>query len=308
MLKGSVSRILGTGGALSDWLRKSDFLVAGEEAMAMREHWWWLAEVAAGAAVGLPLGFLEDAGLGVVFGVLVWVVFLVLRETARIRSEMFGEVRRVGSELDSKVAEWERKALDLPQVLPYLTHLTPADPYFAQQVRASMDELGSLARGAAGGELVLRPRSIQQACIEFLKQADTGGEVFAASYVNPEFFWCTPEGALYRQHCIDLTRKGVKMTRVFLIPARANHNETKCVNDEIAQQKGSGVRVKRVLESSLPPESRKDFLLIQGKYVAYLGVGGRGDLLEELKVCNSKTELEKAGRLAETIERLSEEC
>ena len=264
--------------------------------------WEWLyfaIPAVAGAVVGgIYYGVTKETPLSVplavVYGLLTAIVFFVL-----------GEARRIGSRLDEKIANWELKVLDLQHLMPYLEK---PDPFLKQQVSTSIDELRRLARGAAAREVVLKAHSIQRDCINILKLVQSGDDVFATSYVNPKFFWCTPEGELYRQQCIDLVQKGHKVTRVFIEPAVADDEERKCIEDEIEKQKVKGVRVKRVLEATLPEDCRKDFLLIPGKYAAYLDVGARGDILKELKVCFSAEELDKARSLADEIETLSTEC
>ena len=273
--------------------------------MFKKEYTWWLIEIFSGVVIGLVLGFLVSVQIGITYGILVPLVFFVLRETVRLRSDMFIEMRHISSELDDKVASWEKKALDLPHVLPYLKQ---PDKFFSHQISTYMDELGKLARGAAQGELVLKPRSIHQACIEIVKQAEKKDVIFATSYINPEFFWCTPDGDLYRQNCEALIRNETKVTRVFIVPARTDESERQCIEEEIKRQKEIGVKVKRVPESSLTQEARIDLLLIRGKYVAYLGIGGRGDIISELRICNTKEEIDRAESIVNTIEQFSIEC
>jgi len=87
---------------------------------------------------------------------------------------------------------------------------------------------------------------------------------------------------------------GIEVKRVFIENATADSEERQCIEDQIAEQKESGLHIKRVLESNFSEYFRKDLLLIQGKCVAYLGLGSRGTVLEELKICVNKDELEKS--------------
>lgn len=207
-------------------------------------------------------------------------------------------------QIRKKVNTWELKVLDLQHLMTYLEQ---PDPYVEEQVQVVLSELRNLTKTAAQGEVILKAHSVQRDCAQILKQVKSE-DVFATSFVDPRNFWCTPQGDLYRQQCFDLVRKGIKITRVFIEPARVDDEELQCIEDEIEKQKSKGVRVKRVPESNLPEECRLDFLLIPGKYVAYLVLGARGDVLQELKVCFGKEGLDKAKQLAEEVERLSTEC
>ena len=236
----------------------------------------------------------ESVPLTVVYGLLAGVIAFTLTETTSICAK-----------LEKKINEWELKVLNLQHLMPYLQQ---ANPYVREQVESSLRELRKIVETAIQGEVVLKEvHSIQRDYINLLDRVQSG-DVFAASYVNPALFWCTPEGDLYRQKCFELVQRGVKVTRVFIRPAGADNEEWQCTEHEIAKQKANGVRVKVVLESSLPPECKQDFLLIRGEYVAYLVIGAGGDVLDHFRVCFSKGELDTAGRLAQELEKLSTKC
>lgn len=256
---------------------------------------WLYGLIATGAAAivgGISYRVAQTVQLTVVYSLLTWVIAFAL-----------GETTRVSSRLEKKVAEWELKVLNLQYLMPYLDR---ADPYVRDQVRALLDALHDLVRTATKGEMVLKPHSAQRDCIDLLKRVQSEN-VFATSYIDPKSFWCTPEGALYRQQCFNLVQRGIEITRVFIEPTRADDGQKQCIKDEILKQKTNGVRVRRVLESALPEGCRKDFILIPDKYVGYLGVG-KADVVEQLTVCFSKKELNKAKQLAEEILTFSVEC
>ncbi len=261
----------------------------------MTKEWrWWLGEAGTAVVVAFVSSyFTKDVPVSVLYGLFGGTVFYVLREHARLISE-FGR----------KMTEWENKALGLPATLSYPKNV---DTYLQQQVRLKKEELLRLAKGAEEGEIVLRPRSVQQAAIDFLKQTKPGEKIFATSYVNPEAFWCTPEGQLYREDCFELVDQGVEITRVFIESTGATEREKQCIVEELERQKGhKNLKLRRTLGSRLPPDARKDMLLIADRYVAYLGIG-RGDTLEELKICTAPEQVEKAKTLAENIVKLSDE-
>ena len=214
------------------------------------------------------------------------------------------ETKAMCSELEKKINEWEVKVLNLQHLMPYLqqTH-----PYVREQIESSLRRLRKLVDDVAlKEEVILKAHSIPRD-VTYLLDRVKSGDVFATSYVKPALFWDTPEGDLYGQKCFELVQRGVKFTRVFIKPARVDEEEWQCTMDEITKQKANGVRVRIVLESSLPPDSKQDFLLISDEYVAYLHIGARGDVLEQLRVCFSKDELKTAKEMAQEIEKLSTE-
>jgi len=87
-------------------------------------------------------------------------------------------------------------------------------------------------------------------------------------------------------------KRGIEVKRVFIEKATADGEERQCIEDQIAEQKKGGLHIKRVLEPNLSEDSRKNLLLIEGENVAYLGLGSRGKVLEELKISVNKNELE----------------
>lgn len=257
---------------------------------------WWLGEFVLATVVGVVSGFLtKDVPISVLYALFAGTAFFILREH-----------KRVSSHCEHNVAQWEQKALNLPITL---SHLENGDPYIKQLVRSAINEGQLLARGAADGEIVLRPRSIQQIAIDFIKQAKPGDKVFATSYINPIAFWSTAEGALYRQICFDLAERGVQITRVFIEAARADQVEKECVKAEMKEQKQKGyanMELRKTTEARLPAEARKDLFLIYDRYVSYLGIGG-GNTLEYLRICTRPDQLQKAKTLAQYIIGLSDE-
>jgi hypothetical protein len=261
----------------------------------MGKEWrWWLGEFGTATAVGIISSiFTKDIPISILCGLVVGTVFFILRENKRLTDG-----------LNQGIAEWEDKALELSTVLGYLQNL---DPYFKKQVLAKKDELLRLAKDAKDGEITFRPRSIQQIAIDILRQAKPGEKIFATSYINPEAFWCTPEGELYRQACFDLASQGVEITRIFIESSHATERDKQCVMDEVRLQRDhKNVKLRKTLESRLPPEARKDILLIPGRYLVYLGIG-TGDILEELRICTATEELEKAKSLVDNLLQLSQE-
>jgi hypothetical protein len=261
----------------------------------MKSEWpWWLGE----AATGIMVGFSSSAITGeplisILYGVFTSMLFFILREHTRATSA-----------LEHKVGQWEDNVLGLVGMASYGEKL---DDFVQQEIRLQREALVRLANSAKSGEIVIRSRSVQQVAIDLLKQAKAGDKVFATSYVNPDIFWCTPEGQLYRQACFDLCNHGVEITRVFIERARADEREKQSVIDEMKRQKRTkDLKLRKTLESRLPTQARKDMLLIPGRFVAYLGIG-TGDVLEEVRVCTAAEQIERAKKLVADITTLSDE-
>ena len=247
----------------------------------------------AGVITAVSYTLTDSIPLTVLYGTLSGIISYTITET-----------KSMCSKLENKINEWEVKVLNLQHIMPYIeqTH-----PYVRDQIESSLRNLRKLADDVAvKNEVVLQAHSIQRDITHLLDQVKSG-DVFASSYLKPSLFWDTPEGDLYGQKCFELVQRGVKFTRIFIKPARVDDEEWQGTVREIERQRANGVRVKIALESSLPPDSRKDFLLIPDEYVSYAHMGARGDLLEQVRVCFSEEELKTAKGMAQEIERFSTE-
>jgi len=262
----------------------------------MGKEWlWWLGEFGLVAVVAVVAGFVtKDVPISILYGLFVGTVFFILREH-----------KRVGSQFERHVAELEDKALDMPATLRYKQDI---DPYLQQLVRTYKDETYRLAKEAAEGEVLLKARALPNIAMELIKLARPGDELFATNY---GVMFDTPQGNAARQLCFDQSARGVHITRVFIEGINAKPEEKKHLREEMDRQK-EHLNIRFVKESRLPPEARRNILMMYDRYVAYgtyvkLVGTGRGQLADEIRINTRRDDVEKAQELAETIIRLSEE-
>ena len=262
----------------------------------MSKEWlWWLGEFGLVAVVAIVAGFVtRDVPISILYGLFVGTVFFILREH-----------RRVGSQFERHVAELEDKALDLPATLRYKQDI---DTYLQHLVRLYKDETYRVAKEAAEGEVLLKSRALPNIAMDLFKLARPGDKIFATNY---GIMFDTPQGNAVRQINFDVAERGVDITRVFVESITAKPEEKKHLREEMDRQK-EHLNVRFVKESRLPPEARRNILMMYDRYVAYATyvklVGtGQGQLVDEIRINTRRDELEKAKDLAETIIKLSEE-
>jgi len=262
----------------------------------MGKEWlWWLGEFGLAAAVAVVAGFVtKDVPISILYGLFVGTVFFVLREH-----------RRVASQLHKEVTEWEDKAINFPVTL---SHRDDVDPYLKQLSRAYRDEALRLAKESTDGEVILRPRALPNIAMDLIKLARPGDRLFATNY---GVMFDTPQGEAVRQVNFDQAEKGVEITRVFIESIAAKPEEKKHIREEMERQKDH-LNIRFVKESRLPPEARRNILMMYDRYVAYatyvklIGTG-RGQLVDEIRINTRREELERGKELADTIIKLSEE-
>ena len=262
----------------------------------MGKEWlWWLGEFGLAAAVAVVAGFVtRDVPISILYGLFVGTVFFALRELRRIISQFSGEV-----------SDLEDKALNLPVTLSKLEN---ADPYMQQLAHTAKDDAIRFVKGAIDGEILIRPRHLVQVSIELTKQAQPGDKLFATNYWAGYYH---PLTDIWRQTCFDAAAKGVDFTRVFIEGMTFTTEEKKRQREEMDRQKGH-LSVRLVKESLLPPEARKNFLVIFDRIVAYaslarLGSASKGMSFDDIRIYTRREELDKAKELADTILKLSEE-
>ena len=260
-----------------------------------REWLWWLGEFGLAAVVAVVAGFVtKDVPISVLYGLFAGTVFFILREH-----------RRVGSQFERHVEELEDKALDLPAMLRYKQDV---DPYLQQLVRTSKDETHRLAKEAAEGEVLLKARALPNIASELIKLARPGDQIFATNY---GVMFDTPQGNAVRQLNFDQADSGIHITRVFIESMTAKPEEKKHLREEMDRQK-EHLHVRFVKESRLPPEARRNILMMYDRYVAYgtyvklIGTS-KGQLVDEIRINTRRDDLVKARELAETVIKLSEE-
>ena len=262
----------------------------------MTKEWlWWLGEFGLATVVAVVAGFVtKDIPISVLYGLFVGTVFFILREH-----------RRVASQLDRGVSEMEDKALNLPVTLRYQENV---DPYLKKLARSARDDALRLAKEADDGEVVLKARALPNIALDIFKLARPGDKMVATNY---GVMFDTPQGEAVRQANFDLADKGVDITRIFIESITARPEDKRRLREEMDRQKGH-LNVRFVKESVLPPEARRNILMIYDRIVGYgtyiKSVGSfKGQLVDEIRIYTRRDELEKAKELAETVIRLSEE-
>lgn len=260
-----------------------------------REWLWWLGEFGLAAVVAVVAGFVtRDVPISILYGLFVGTVFFALREH-----------RRVVSQHERQVNEWEDKVMNFPVTL---SHREDIDPFLKAIVHHEKDELLRLAKEAEDGKLTLKARIVAHFLPNYYKLAQPGDKVLAT---NPGTGWGTPQWDIIRQICFDLVDKGVDFTRVFIEPTGATPEDKKRLKQEMERQKEK-IKVRFIKESRLPPETKQNCFFIYDKYFAY-GTYSKTPgttlkhLMEEATFCTRRNELEKAKEMAENLIKLSEE-
>jgi len=255
----------------------------------------WLGEFGLAAVVAVVAGFVtKDVPISILYGLFVGTVFFVLREH-----------RRVVSQQERHVNEWEDKVMNFPVTL---SHREDIDPFLKRIVHHEKDELLRLAKEAEDGKLTVKARILASFLPNYYKLAQPGDKVLAT---NPGTGWGTPQWEIIRQINFDLAEKGVDFTRVFIEPTGATLEDKKRIKQEMDRQKEK-IKVRFIKESRLPPEMKQNSFFIYDKYVAY-GTYAKTPgtsikyLVEEVTFCTRRDELEKAKEMAESLIKLSEE-
>ena len=262
----------------------------------MSKEWlWWLGEFGLVAVVAVVAGFVtKDVPISILYGLFVGTVFFSLREH-----------RRVVAQHERQVSEMEDKAMNFPVTL---SHRGDVDPFLKRIVHSEKEELLRLAREAEDGGIRLMSRPVVNTVVDCYGLARPGDKIVST---NSGVGWGTPQFDVVRQLNFDLVDKGVDMTRVFVEDTRATPEEKKRLKQEMDRQKGH-LHVRFIKESQLPPEAKKNSILVYDKcfsYGSYSKTMGTGikQSLEVANFCTRRDELEKAKQMAENLIKLSEE-
>jgi len=262
----------------------------------MSKEWlWWLGEFGLAAVVAVVAGFVtRDVPISILYGLFVGTAFFVIRTHTRIASQQ-----------ERQVSEMEDKALNLPITLSKLEN---AEPYMKQLAHTAKDDAIRFVKGAVDGEILIKARNMVQISIELIKQAKPGDKVFATNYWAGYYH---PQTDLWRQTCFEIAANGVDFTRVFIEGVTFTGEEKKRQREEMDRQKDR-IQVRFIKESLLPPEARRNFLVIFDRIVGYaalarLGSASKGMSFEDIRLYTRREELDKAKELAEAIIKLSEE-
>ena len=256
----------------------------------MGKEWlWWLGEFGLAAVVAVVAGFVTgDVPISILYGLFVGTVFFALREQRNVIAQQ----KRQASELEDKV-------LNLPVTL---SKLEEASPFLKRLAHSTRDEAIRYIKGAVDGEIVVNTRSVLQTGIDIYKQAKPGEKIFSINYWSSS---PTPLTDVYRRAMFDLAANGVDITRVFVEGMSFTSEEKEYQRAEMDRQKDH-LHVRFVKESLLPPEARKNILLIFDRIFGY-GSANKAILLDDFRLVTRREELDKAKELAETVIRLSEE-
>ena len=262
----------------------------------MSKEWlWWLGEFGLVATVAIVAGFVtRDVPISILYGLFVGTVFFILREH-----------RRVASQLHQSVSDMKDEVLNLPTAL---SHRKDTDPFLKKIVQSEKDELLRLAKEADDGEIRLMSRPVLNTVVDIYNLTRPGDRIVS---INSGTGWGTPQFDIVRQVNFDLADKGVDITRIFVEDTTATPEDKKRLKQEMDRQK-EHLHVRFIKESRLPPEAKKNSVLIYDKLFAYgsyskiMGTGIRQSL-EMANFCARRNVVEKAQEMAETIIKLSEE-
>ena len=262
----------------------------------MGKEWlWWLGEFGLAATVAVVAGFVtRDVPISILYGLFVGTVFFVLRQHSRVTSRF-----------DQQVTEMEDKVLNLPVTL---NRLEDADPYMKRLARQAKDEAIRYTRGAVNGEIIIKNRAFLQDVIEIFKQAKPGDKVLST---NAWTSHQTPLINMWRQTSFDLAANGVDVTRVFIESDTFTEEDKKHQREEMDRQR-EHIKVRFVKESLLPPDARKNFVVIYDRLYGLATSLGKGNtstgiFYDDIRLFTRRDEVEKGMAIAETIIRLSEE-
>jgi len=261
----------------------------------MGKEWlWWLGEFGLAATVAIVAGFVtRDVPISILYGLFVGTVFFVLRHFSL-----------VASRFQKEVDELEDKALNLPTS----SHKEDIDPFFKQVARHSRDEAIRLGREITNGKFYIQSRSLANIILEYFRQARPGERIFVTNYGGVMFD--SPQGEIVRQMNFDLAKEGADITRVFIETSNAKPEEKKRIREEMERQKGH-LNVRYTKETRLPPEARRNIVMIGDRYVAYgnyvKSIIPNRQIVDECWFYTNRDEIEKGKQLAETIIKLSEE-
>jgi len=262
----------------------------------MTKEWrWWLGEFGLAAVVATVAGFVtKDVPISILYGLFVGTVFFVLREH-----------RRVVSQQERQVSVMEDKALNLPTTF---SHLENVDPYMKYILDSERKELLRLAKEVTDGEIVVRSRPTVQIMLDFHKLTRPGDRMIAT---NSGANLGTPQWVVLRQLDFEMADKGVDVTRVFIEPADATHEDKKLIRQEMDEEKEHH-KVRFIKESELPPGTARNSCLIVDRYYGYVSAlkapGSKlRQIIDEITVFTRRDELEKAKNIMENLIKVSEE-
>ena len=262
----------------------------------MGKEWlWWLGEFGLAATVAIVAGFVtRDVPISILYGLFVGTVFFVLREH-----------RRVASQLHQDVSNMKDEVLNLPTAL---SHRKDIHPFLKKIVHLEKDELLRLAKEAEEGEMRLMSRPVLNPVTDIYSLAQPGDRIVST---NSGVGWGTPQFDVVRQTNFELAQKGVHMTRIFIEDTTATPEDKKRLRQEMDRQKDH-LHVRFIKESRLPPEVKKNSILIYDKLFSYgsyskiMGTGIRQSL-EVANFCARRDVVEKAQEMTENLIKLSEE-
>ena len=262
----------------------------------MSKEWlWWLSEFGLVAVVAVVAGFVTmDVPISILYGLFVGTVFFVLREH-----------RRVASQLHQDVSNMKDEVLNLPTAL---SHRKDIHPFLKKIVHLEKDELLRLAKEAEEGEMRLMSRPVLNPVTDIYSLVQPGDRIVST---NSGVGWGTPQFDVVRQINFDLVDKGVDMTRIFVEDTAATAEDKKRLRQEMDRQKGH-LQVRFIKESRLPPEAKKNSILIYGRLFAfgsYQKITGTGirQSLDIANFCTRHDVVEKAQEMTENLIKLSEE-
>lgn len=146
----------------------------------------------------------------------------------------------------------------------------------------------------ANGQFKVRPAEMSEYGPELIKSAQQ--EIWATSAVNPDRWWDTDWGKLYLNENYEAVKRGVKITRVFIV---RDESEAKRILPLVQAQAGKKIGACYVIDKAF----EQDLLVIDGKFAGELRLRGEGFQEAEFYVNEAK-----AKAFQQSIYKLSQEC
>ncbi len=156
-----------------------------------------------------------------------------------------------------------------------------------ENTRITMQEL-------AQGRLCATPE--EQINLDTTLMKNAKQSVWSTSYVSPEAWWKTPEGRKYWDENVSALRRGVKISRIFILP----RGSSKELVDILEEQQNADVDVWVAQEKQIPPGLAEDYMIVDHKVVS------TAELTREGRIRNpvfsiDPLEVEKAKRRYELL-------
>jgi len=141
---------------------------------------------------------------------------------------------------------------------------------FANRARELLSECSDGIHDLVEGYMILPPLS--QFSFGLKGFSDVRHTIKSTSYVDAEGFWKSVAGEKYLQANIELVRRGVKITRIFI----GNRRNVGRAKEVMTGQREAGIRVLIALIEEIPRDLCEDFLVADDSILAQLQLTREG--------------------------------